>query len=245
MAVDWVSLEIDYSLGEKSVEELSREYDVPVAHIEKRAIMKGWSCEGIHALTAYRQRFVEEYMVDFNGAAAGLRAGANDSRAGSRMLFIPEVRAAIAARMRELRHTTNVTQERIVAQMARIAFGDIRELYDEEGNLRPLHELSEDQVAMIEGIDVLEGKAEDGNKLLQTKRIKLAPKLQYLMQLGKFKGLFNDKIEVEAKIETKDVTPNDVARRLAFMLLSAAREQQASVIEAVPTKLINEKEQEP
>ena len=229
---NWVELEIEYSMGEKSVEELGREYEVSPASIEKRAIEHGWPCEGIHSLTVLRQRFVEEYMVDFNATAAGARAGFAKEK-GRTILKVPEVQMAIHARMRDLRHRTNVTQDRIVAQMARIAFGDVGSLVDEKGNFKPLHELSEDERAMIEAIDVVEGKADGGNVLLQTKKYKLASKLAYLERLGKYKGLFNDKIEVEATVEHKDTTPNDVARRFAFILLSAAK--QKTQPEAKPT----------
>lgn len=222
---NWVDLEIDYSLGEKSVEELSREYETPVNVIENRAICSGWSCEGIHGLSFRRQRFVEEYFVDFNVSAAGLRAGMGKS-GGSGAMAVPEVQQAIAARMRDFRHRTGVTQDKIIGKMAQIAFGDIGNLFDENGCVKPMGELSEDERAMIESIELVEGKAEGGNVLLQTKKVKTISKgaqLGYLERLGKYKGLFSDKIEVEAKIESKESTPNDVARRLAFILLGASR----------------------
>lgn len=222
--IDWTGLEIEYAMGEKSVEELSREFGVGVANIENRAIDYGWPCEGIHGLTIQRQRFIEEYFVDFNAGPAGQRAGVSE-KTGRNYLKVPEVQKAIAARMRDMQHRTNVTQDKVIAQMARIAFGDIRNLFDEKGNLRPLHELSEDESAMIEALDVVEGKADEGNVLLQTKKVKLASKLAYLEKLGKYKGLFNDKLEIEAKVEHQESTPNDVARRLAFILLEASRKQ--------------------
>ena len=238
MAIDWVNLEIDYSLGDKSLEELSREYEIGVAQIEERAINKGWSCEGIHALSMLRQRFVEEYMVDFNVSNAALRAGVN-AVTGRKWMKVPEVHLAISARMREIRHRTDVTQDRIVAQMARVAFGDIRNLFDANGNLKPIHELSEDESAMIEALDVVEGKTDKGNVLLQTKKIKLASKLAYLERLGRYRGLFNDKIEIDARVESKDVSENDFARRLAFVLLQASRRQLAED----STLLLEEKDQ--
>lgn len=222
---DWADIEIEYSLGEKSVEELSREYEVSVTMIENRAINHGWSCEGIHALSFARQRFIEEYFVDFNSEAASLRAGLGVS-SGQRFLRIPEVAKAIAARMREMRYRTGLNQDKIIGKMASIAFGDIGDLYDENGAVKPLCELSEEQRAMIESIETVEGKAEGGNVLLQTKKLKVISKgaqLGYLERLGKYKGLFNDKIEIEAKVENHDATPNDVARRLAFILLRASR----------------------
>lgn len=221
----WADIEIEYSLGEKSVEELSREYGVPVTAIENRAIKHGWLCEGIHALSFLRQRFVEEYFVDFNVGAASLRAGIHRVT-GSEYMRVPEVQKAIAARMRDMRYRTGLNQDKIIGKMAAIAFGDIGDLFDESGAVRPMHELSEEQRAMIESIETIEGKAEGGNVLLQTKKIKTISKgaqLGYLERLGKYKGLFSDKVEIEAKVENHDTTPNDVARRLAFILLQASR----------------------
>jgi len=42
-----------------------------------------------------------------------------------------------------------ITVERTQRQIARVAYGDIRSLYDEQGRLRQLHELDEDVAAMV------------------------------------------------------------------------------------------------
>lgn len=228
--IDWVNLEVEYAMGEKSVEELAREYDTTVTAIETRAIDHDWPCEGIHSLTLLRQRLLEEYFVDFNITRAAQRAGCAYMTA-IQAFRAPEMRKAVAARMRDIRTRNNITQDRIIAKMADIAFADIGALFDADGNLKPLDKLSEGERAMIEALEVVEGKAEDGNQLLQTKKVKLVSKqaqLGYLERLGKYKGMFNDKIEIEAKVETKEASDNDVARRLAFLLLKAARDQQSN-----------------
>lgn len=57
--------------------------------------------EVIHNLTERQRRFVEEYLVDYNGGAAVLRAGytpksqANANRLATEMLEHPGIRAAI------------------------------------------------------------------------------------------------------------------------------------------------------
>lgn len=54
--------------------------------------------EVIDNLTVRQRRFVEEYLVDFNGAAAVLRAGyntKNQTRLASEMLAHPGIKAAI------------------------------------------------------------------------------------------------------------------------------------------------------
>ena len=43
--------------------------------------------------------------------------------------------------------------------MRRIAFADIRRLFDADGNLRPLHELSAEEAACIAAVEVISKNA--------------------------------------------------------------------------------------
>ena len=79
----------------------------------------------------------------------------------------------IAARVRELqaihqkRH--EVTVDRVVKEFARLAFLDVRKIFDAEGNLRPIHELDDDTAAAIAGLEVevrrVPGKSDEDSKL--------------------------------------------------------------------------------
>jgi phage terminase small subunit len=64
----------------------------------QRALAAGNVQEVIDNLTVKQRRFVEEYLIDFNGAAAVLRAGYNckyPNRLASQMLNHPGIKAAI------------------------------------------------------------------------------------------------------------------------------------------------------
>lgn len=64
----------------------------------QRALDEGNVQEVIDNLTVKQRRFVEEYLIDFNGAAAVLRAGYNTkypNRLAHEMLFHPGIKAAI------------------------------------------------------------------------------------------------------------------------------------------------------
>lgn len=82
-------------------------------------------------MTPRQRRFVDEYLIDLDGKHAAIRAGyrRSDAKAcGSRLLRQPDVAAAIAAAMAERARRTGVTPERVLEELARIAFVDWRKL---------------------------------------------------------------------------------------------------------------------
>jgi hypothetical protein len=77
--------------------------------------------------------FVNEYLVDLNATQAAIRAGYSAKSAGAhgfKLLQKAEIQAAIDMRRREVAQTTNVTPERVIAELGRIAFADPRELVE-------------------------------------------------------------------------------------------------------------------
>ena len=73
-------------------------------------------------LTPKQLRFVEEYSLDHNGAAAAVRAGfaANSARVtASRLLTKANVKAAVAALEAEAAKTLRVTREGVLAALGR------------------------------------------------------------------------------------------------------------------------------
>ena len=82
-------------------------------------------------LTDKQRRFVEEYLVDMNATQAAIRAGYSVRSAyslGQRQLGKPEVQAALAAAQQDLSRRTGITQEMVLAELAKIGFSDIRKV---------------------------------------------------------------------------------------------------------------------
>lgn len=81
-------------------------------------------------LNPRQERFVQEYLVDLNGArayaSAGYRATGASARANaSKLLTIPNVRSAIAAARRERAERLELKADEVVRELARVAFSDI------------------------------------------------------------------------------------------------------------------------
>jgi phage terminase small subunit len=141
-------------------------------------------------LTTRQRRFVDEYLVDMNASAAARRAGYGDrsaDRHGSFLTHRPNVAAAIEARLAERRARLQVNAERVIAELARIAFADIGRILDwsdEDVALKPRRDISPDDRAAIQEIAVV--KRPDG---LAT-RVILHDKERALQALCRCLGLF-------------------------------------------------------
>lgn len=81
------------------------------------------------ALTSKQELFVQEYLIDLNATQAAIRAGYSKKTAhsiGSENLCKPEIAEAIAHAKAARSERTEVTQDRVIAELAKIGFSDIR-----------------------------------------------------------------------------------------------------------------------
>lgn len=82
-----------------------------------------------------------------------------------------------------------VSDARVIDELARIAFADIRRLFTTDGRLKQICELDKDFAAAISNIDIVTKATNDG-EIVQVCRIRLSSKLDALSALAKHLGLF-------------------------------------------------------
>ena len=141
-------------------------------------------------LTAKQTRFIEEYLVDLNTAAAARRSGYAPKRAdaiGYDLLRKPEIQSAIEAAQKARSASTGVTADRVVRELARIAFADARTVMAWGPNgvvLRDSETLTDDAAAAV--AEVSETRSEAGGSI----KVKLADKLSALDKLSRHLGMY-------------------------------------------------------
>lgn len=146
-------------------------------------------------LTVKQRMFVEEYLIDLNATQAAIRAGYSAKTAdqqGSRMLANVKVQQAIAERMAERSRRTGVNQDRVVLELAKIAFVRMTDVVDSNGRIK--QGASTDDLSCIESIKYKESDNEFGGSV--EREVKIASKLKALELLGKHLGMWNDKLDV-------------------------------------------------
>lgn len=144
-------------------------------------------------LSLKQLRFVDEYLVDLNATQAAIRAGYSAKTAkqqGHRLLTYVDVQKAIEAKRKEVAGEIGITRERVLKEMASLAFSDLRGIFDEHGALRPIHTLTAGQAASISSIEV-EGPSKQNPNWVT--KVKLWPKGPQLENLLKHLGMAEDK----------------------------------------------------
>lgn len=146
-------------------------------------------------MTEKQKRFADEYLIDLNATRAYKAAYPTVKRdetakaAGSRLLTIVNVAAYIAERMEDRQKRTEITQDRVLQELAAIAFARATDYAEVKGGVtivKPTATLTEDQVRAIAGIK----NGVNGVEL------KLYDKKGALELLGRHLGMWNDKLEV-------------------------------------------------
>lgn len=150
-------------------------------------------------LTLKQQRFVDEYLIDLNATQAAIRAGYSVKTAqeqGSQNLSKLMVQQAISEKMAERSRRTGVNQDRVVLELAKIAFVKMTDLVDSKCVINS--DAADDDLACIESMKYKESTSDAGTSV--EREVKIAPKLKALELLGKHLGMWNDKMDVNVNI---------------------------------------------
>lgn len=106
------------------------------------------------ALRGKQARFVDEYLVDLNGTQAAIRAGYSAKTAqeqSSRLLSNVIVQTAIQAGRAALSARTEITQDRVMADIEAIKQDAMQPVYDADGNKAMLDHKSALRACELQG----------------------------------------------------------------------------------------------
>jgi phage terminase small subunit len=162
-----------------------------------------------HDLTARQKLFALEYLKDFNGARAAVRAGYSGrtaKAAASRLLTNVYLRAEIEQAMDRRCEKLELKAEDTLQAIANLAHFDPRRLFDDKGNMKDIHTLEPDVARAISGFDFVtlyDGNGDQKHAFGQLRKIRLRDSLKALEMLGRHQKLFTDKIEHGLDDETK------------------------------------------
>ena len=154
-------------------------------------------------LTNKQKMFVREYLIDLNATRAAIRAGYSQKRAselGYQLLQKTTVQAAIQSSMDKRAQRTQITQDKVLKELARLGFANMSN-YVKWGpggvTLKSSDELTEDETAAV--AEVSETVTESGSTI----RFKLHDKKGTLELIGRHLKLFNDKLDINANMDAK------------------------------------------
>tara|TARA_R110001606_G_scaffold30344_1_gene93794 strand:- start:37595 stop:38209 length:615 start_codon:yes stop_codon:yes gene_type:complete len=194
------------------------------------------------ALTPKQRRFVDEYLIDLNATQAAIRAKYSKKSArqiGEENLSKPDIQAAIAVRMKQREKRTEITQDMVLKELARIGFSDIRKIVKwgeteirvadgEDGEMMPFHGLAlfgSDQVDDETAAAISE--VSEGREGL---KVKLHDKKGALVEIAKHLGMFTAKGHGELDLEIKRVELEKRKAELEHIRQGGGGENTASLL---------------
>lgn len=169
-------------------------------------------------LTPKQKAFVQEYLIDLNATQAAIRAGYSKKTAdvqGVRLLGNVKVQDALNEAMKNREIRTEITQDKVLKELAKIAFSSgadfaqvvtqkrKKRLWDDEAQEYVEKEVEEQYVELF-----------DTNKLPADKKAAIAgikegkygievaacDKVKALELIGKHLGMFKDKVELSGQV---------------------------------------------
>lgn len=150
------------------------------------------------ALTARQARFVAEYLIDLNATQSAIRAGYSERTAasqGQRLLTNVEISEAIQTAQANRANRTEITQDRVLLELARVGFADLRKAAEWSGGtvkLKASAELDDDTALALSEIS----QGPNGIKIKMHDKLAALDKLA--RHLGMFKGESPDSDEAKS-----------------------------------------------
>lgn len=144
-------------------------------------------------LTTKQQRFVDEYLIDANGAAAATRAGYSDrypDRQAHILLKNPEIAAAINAAKEHRSVEIGIDARWLLRSLVEEATADLSDLFNPKtGDLLPVHEWPRVwREGLVQGLEIevlFDGYGKDREQIGVVKKIKLDSRIRRKELIGK------------------------------------------------------------
>ena len=156
-------------------------------------------------MTPRQERFISEYLVDLCGAKAAIRAGYSAKTAkeqASRLLTNANVRAAIENGKASQLERAELSADRVLEELRRVAFSNLVDFFDVDGNLKPVQDLTPEQGSGLASLELILKNAEGGNgKVDRVLKLKLCDKLRALELLAKHYGLLVERLDYAGEVQ--------------------------------------------
>lgn len=155
------------------------------------------------SLTPKQTRFVAEYLANgLNATKAAISAGYSEKTAesqGSRLLSNVEVAKAIGNKAERHMGKLDFSVERTLDMVGRLAFFDPLDLFESDGSMKQMKDISPEARSVIAGMEVSDiwdsGDGEQKSIIGNLKKIKLSDRLSALDKLMRYHALYKDTVK--------------------------------------------------
>jgi phage terminase small subunit len=170
-------------------------------------------------MTDKQKQFINEYLIDLNATRAykatykNIKNNETARANSSRLLANANVRAYLDERMRAREKRTEITQDKVLNELAKIAFADMKDYleYRTDRTVIARDDNGEPIIDYAQIVDLVDSKYTDTSAIQEISiskdgvfRFKLYDKQKALTDIGKHLGMFTDKLEHSGSIDTSN-----------------------------------------
>lgn len=173
-------------------------------------------------LTDKQRAFVDEYLVDLNATQAAIRAGYSKktaNRIAEQNLSKLDIQQKIRERMKEREARTEITQDKVLNELAQIAFAngsDFAKVVEkpvllEDGSIMVDPITGNEMYYKTVDMELTDNLPKEKKKAISNIKmgkhgieVGTCDKVRALELLGRHLGMWNDKIEVKADVKTSN-----------------------------------------
>ncbi|MCX6178156.1 MAG: terminase small subunit [Chlorobiales bacterium] len=162
-----------------------------------------------HRLTPKQDQFCREYLVDMNATQAAIRAGYSAKtadRIGAELLGKTWVSAMVEELKKKRAEKLDISENRILAEIASIAFSNVGDLVDDNGKFIEIKKLKPSTLRAIKSVR-RKRFVEDGREG-EIISIEFHPKLPALEKICEIKGITAPPVQQRPVEVTINVTGN-------------------------------------
>jgi phage terminase small subunit len=148
-------------------------------------------------LNAKQTMFIAEYLVDLNASQAAARAGYSKRVAGVigyQLLQKPLIKAAIEHAQRERLSKLDISADKVVEEIAKVAFFDLTRVVRIDGGRVAIN--NTDDMSENDRRSLVEISETETDKGTVSKKIRAHDKLKALELLGRHLAMFTDRVEI-------------------------------------------------
>ena len=171
-------------------------------------------------MTKKQELFCIEYLKDLNAKQAAIRAGYSENRAGEigyQLLHKTTINEYISNKLNKRNDKIEISAERVIAELARVAFINPQKFFDENGKLKKITDLDENTARTLAGFEISVGENKEGVSYENVKKIKHLDKVRALELLAKYFKLLTERFETtvtvqQTSFDVSKLTPDDLAQ---------------------------------
>ncbi len=168
-------------------------------------------------LTVKQKIFADEYLIDLNATRAykvaypKVKKDETARANSSRMLTNANVASYIEKRMKDREKRTEITQDMVLKELAKIGFADVTDFVsiEDKGTYKAVQVKTTDEMPG-DKLGAIAGIKEGANGI----EIKLNDKGKALELIGRHLGMFKDKLEISGTLETEKTKLDDLINQM-------------------------------